>query len=91
MSGCLYGSVCNNSIPVHPTCTTQGCASPPPPRPPPPAPPALLGKCAEVHQQALAFAGNYTAMLVQMHNMFNGQPGLLGAAIGTMFTLKAQA
>jgi len=39
----------------------------------------------------LAFASNYTSMLVALHNVFNGSPRGLGATLGQMYALHGMA
>lgn len=80
-SGCQFGTVCNQSLPRPPNATV----------PPPLPPPELAAKCAEIHQRGLEFSGNYTAMLVNLHNVFNGDPDGLFSTVMQMTTLKSLA
>lgn len=80
MSGCQFGTVCNQSLPRNPNQTTVSAPSP-----------SLAAKCAAIHQRGLEFAGNYTAMLVNLHNVFNGDPDGLFETIMQMTTLKSLA
>jgi len=79
-SGCQFGTVCNQSLPHH--------GAPPATAAPTPA---LLEACRKVHVRHVEFAANYTALLVQLHNVFNGNPTGLGPTIGAMMTLKELA
>ncbi len=55
----------------------------------PPEP--LASECKAAHQRSLEFAGNYTAMLVALHNVFNGQPSELWNTLTQMYQLKTMA
>jgi len=39
----------------------------------------------------LSFAGNYTALLVALHDVFNGHPNRLGSTLGKMYALRGMA
>jgi hypothetical protein len=39
----------------------------------------------------MEFAGNYTAFLVSLHDVFNGKPDTLMSTVGQMYALKAMA
>ena len=82
MSGCQYGTVCSEKLPH---------VGPYKPLPPPDPSPALSRACEVLHVKGVQFASNYTALLVQLHNVFNGQPALLDSTIGAMYTLKGMA
>jgi hypothetical protein len=79
-SGCQYGTVCNHSLPHQMDDNANADAHK---RADPPSP-SLAQKCAALAQRGLEFAGNYTALLVQLHNVFNGQPNTLDETIGAM-------
>lgn len=81
-SGCLFGTVCNHSLPG--VGGKSGVAPPPPS-------PGLLAKCNTLHVRGEEFASNYTALLVQLHDVFNGNPDGLGMTIGGMMALKQMA
>jgi len=81
VSGCQYGTVCNHTLPGVPL--QKKSDTPPPPH--------LAERCQTIHTQGIEFAGNYTELLVAMHNTFNGQPDLLMETIGQMYTLKSSA
>jgi hypothetical protein len=87
ISGCLYGTVCNNGSLPHNV--------PPADEPAPSVPAApnssLAQNCSRAHRKGEEFAGNYTAFLVALHDVFNGQPELLMGTVGQMYTLKAMA
>eukprot|EP00037_Helgoeca_nana_P012741 m.116319 g.116319 ORF g.116319 m.116319 type:complete len:564 (+) comp21621_c0_seq1:118-1809(+) len=95
MSGCQFGTVCNQSLPTHLKGgddkeirnhrTSVGDRSGDPPNP------ALMKECTAIHQRGLDFASNYTAMLVGLHNVFNGDAAGLYATISQMYTLKTLA
>ena len=80
MSGCQYGSVCNQTLPGVPVA-----------RPSVPGAGSLLEKCKEVHARAVNFARNYTTLLVGLPNTFNGAPDKLEDTLGFMYSLKYSA
>ena len=41
--------------------------------------------------RSLAFASNYTSLLVRLHNVFNGQPATLMSTLGAMYALRGMA
>ena len=45
----------------------------------------------EAHQLSLAFAGNYTRLLVMLHNVFNGAPETYFSTMGAMHSLTTYA
>ena len=81
LSGCQYGTVCNHSLPGIPLENTTNM----------PPSPQLAKQCEAAHAQGVEFAGNYTSLLVKLHNTFNGQPEALWDTIGQMYTLKSIA
>lgn len=74
MSGCQFGTVCNDTLPINANM------SGPMPKPSP----SLLKQCDVVHQAQLDFASNYTALLVSLHNVFNGNPAGLMPTLSQM-------
>ena len=89
LSGCLFGTVCNETMPGTPVNATRSATRSLAPPPPPNR--TLLAQCAKVKVSALEFAGNYTAMLVSLHNVFNGAPSTLYATLTQMYALKTMA
>lgn len=87
VSGCLYdGIICNKTLPLNPPSHSGGQAVLQT------VPDGLLqGTCEQVGEKSLYFASNYTAMLVGLHNVFNGQPDALPGTLGQMYALKALA
>ena len=45
----------------------------------------------KAHELSLAFAANYTDMLVTMHEVFNGAPTKMMQSVGKMYALRAMA
>eukprot|EP00750_Incisomonas_marina_P003538 INCI13196.1.p1 GENE.INCI13196.1~~INCI13196.1.p1 ORF type:complete len:555 (+),score=73.94 INCI13196.1:82-1746(+) len=100
VSGCQFGTVCNNSLPVHngaARIVKQARPRIPGARytadlldSPSPAPP-LQEACRAALVQGREFAGNYTALLVALHNVFNGQPDTLMSTLMQMYQLKSMA
>ena len=92
LSGCQFGTVCNNSLPLYPG--GDGSAVPSSPTRVSKAlvpPEALAEECRKAHARVESFASNYTAFLVKLHNVFNGRPDTLMSTIGQMYRLKAMA
>ena len=46
---------------------------------------------SDLHRRAVEFNRTYTRLLGMLHRAFNGEPGLLGDAVGGMYELKYQA
>jgi len=91
-SGCLFGTVCNKTLPIYPN-TTSTASSASTHRLPTasPTPEPLMEKCSEIHTRREEFAGNYTKLLVLLHNAFNGQPDTLMGTVAQMIQLKDMA
>jgi len=81
MSGCLFGTVCNHSLPGIDGSST-------PSKPPSPT---VKAQCADIHQLGMDFASNYTDILVKLHDVFNGNPTGLWDTVGEMYALKTLA
>jgi hypothetical protein len=81
LSGCQYGTVCNHTLPGTPLRNSSDT----------PPSPQLAKQCEAAHNQGLEFAGNYTSLLVALHNTFNGKPEALMPTIGQMYMLKGLA
>jgi hypothetical protein len=105
ISGCQFNTVCNDSLPYNggpnETRAADGSLLLPhrvrmgsslshhhvvhdPPEP-------LAGECKAAHQRSLEFAGNYTAMLVALHNVFNGQPDQIWNTLTQMYVPSCSA
>lgn len=81
LSGCQYGTVCNHTLPGTPLRNSSDT----------PPSPQLAKQCEAAHNQGMEFAGNYTSLLVALHNTFNGKPEALMPTIGQMYMLKGLA
>merc|ERR1719329_500327 len=83
VSGCLEGTVCNRSLPYNsePIKTVTNAISSQ----------EILQNCTIAYQKSVDFAGNYTALLVALHNVFNGQPDTLQDTLMQMYKLKTMA
>merc|ERR1711865_196810 len=84
-SGCIFGTVCNNSIPQHQPNESARLitATANPDRAVVSGPsPSLIRSCQNAHAMGLDFARNYTAFLVSLHSVFNGNPGALYGTVG---------
>merc|ERR1712078_514911 len=63
ISGCQFGTVCNNSLPHHDDPSASLGASNLR------IPPSLSDECRKAHARHLDFAHNYTEFLVSLHNV----------------------
>ena len=76
--------ICRAGV-VHLAGAARDAPSPPTTPAPTLSPAALAKACADIHRRGHDFAANYTALLVGLHNTFNGQPDALYATYGAMY------